>query len=597
MMGWNGMVVMNPEADVLSLTMAYLREARKLSCGECSVCMIGLDKVLAILEGMAAGKGTKKDLQEIETIAQGVASNAKCNFGRSAALVPVLDAVKYFKSDFAAMLDGKKKPAQKTYDVAVTAPCMEACPACLDIPGYIELIKNNRFGESLSLIREKCILPGVIGRACTHPCESACVRKGMDEPLAIRLLKRAAADADLAGGASALSVPVESKKDKVAVVGAGPAGLAAAYHLRRLGYSVTVFEALPRAGGMATVGIPDYRLPKDILNHEVDLIKRMGVVFKYNSKIEKLNWVDLKKQGYKALFLAIGAHVGTKIGCEGEDKGYEGFVQGAEFLRNLSLGGKVTPKKKVVIVGGGNVALDCARSCARLGFEDVEILYRRSRTEMPASIEETREAEEEGIKINFLKAPVKILAKDGKVTGLEYIKMELGEPDKSGRRRPIPVKGSEKTMKADMVIAATGQKSDLAVLSGKEKVAVTDWGSIKADSITFKTNVEGIYAGGDCISGPATLIEALNAGNKVAHSIDCTLQGKPFADVNPFAGIEAGVQREEGFVVKKAASKVHFVEVNQRLESDAEVEGGFSTEEAMKEATRCLRCYRLMIWE
>ncbi|MFH1080505.1 MAG: FAD-dependent oxidoreductase [Pseudomonadota bacterium] len=597
LMGWNGMVVMNPRADVLSLTLAYLKEARKLSCGECSVCMIGIDKVMAILKGMAAGKGSKKDPMEIETIARGVALNAKCNFGRATALTPVLDAVKYYKADFTALAEGKAKLAEKSYGVAVTAPCMQACPAGLDIPGYIELIRNDRFGDSLNLIRERCIMPGVIGRACTHPCESACVRKAIDEPLAIRLLKRSAADADLAGGASALSVAVEDKKDKVAVIGAGPAGLAAAYHLCRMGYAVTVFEALPRAGGMATVGIPDYRLPKDILNHEVDLIKRLGVAFKYNSKIEKLNWADLKKQGYRALFLAIGAHVGTKIGCDGEDAGYDGFIQGAEFLRNLNLGGKVAPRKKVVIIGGGNVALDCARSCARLGFNEVEILYRRSRAEMPASSEEIREAQEEGVKFNYLKAPVKILAKDGKVTGLEYIKMKLGEPDQSGRKRPIPVKGSEAQMKADMVIAATGQKSDLSLFTGKEGVQTTDWGAIKADPVTFKTSVEGIFAGGDCVSGPATLIEALNAGNKVARSIDCALQGKAYLDPDPFAGVETGNQRDTGLVVKKAAAKATFLDVTRRLDNVAEVEGGLSVAEAIAEARRCLRCYRLMVWE
>ncbi len=599
MMGWNGIVVTDPKADVLSLTMAYLREARKLSCGECSVCMIGLDKVMAIMESLAAGKGSKQDISEIETIAKGVAANSKCNFGRSAALTPVLDAVKYYEADFLAMLDGKKKPAKKDYKVAVTAPCMEACPATLDIPGYIELIKNNHFADALNLIRERCILPGVIGRACTHPCESACVRKGIDEPLSIRLLKRAAADADLAEGASALPVPVETKPDKVAVVGAGPAGLSAAYHLRRWGYEVTIFEKLPRPGGMAAVGIPDYRLPKDILNHEVALIKRMGVIFKFKTGIEKLNWEELKKQGYKALFLAVGAHVGVKLGCEGEDEGYDGFIQAAEFLRNLSLGGKVAPRKKVVIIGGGSAAIDCARSCARLGFQDIEVIYRRSREEMPASTEEITGAEEEGVKFSFLKAPTKIMAKNGKVTGLECVKIELGEPDQSGRPHPVPVKGSEKTMKTDMVIAATGQKSDLEFLSGEEKIEVTDRGSIKVHPITFRTSVEGIYAGGDCASGAETLIEALNAGNRAAISINCYLQGKTAAYTNPFTGIDTKVQREEGFVVKKAAPKVNFVEVSQRLEleSETEVEGGFDTTEAMTEAARCLRCYRLMIWE
>jgi formate dehydrogenase beta subunit len=216
---------------------------------------------------------------------------------------------------------------------------------------------------------------------------------------------------------------------------------------------------------------------------------------------------------------------------------------------------------------------------------------------MPASVEEISGAEEEGVKFNYLKAPVKIIAKDGVVTGLEYAKMELGELDQSGRRHPIPIKGSEKSMKADMIIAATGQKSDLSFLSEKDKIEVTDRGAIKVDPITFQTSVEGIYAGGDCVSGSETLIEALNAGNRVAQSIHCFLQGKPLANVNPFIGIDTAIQREEGFVAKKAASKVNFVEVNKRLESEAEVEGGFSTTEAMTEAARCLRCYRLMIWE
>jgi formate dehydrogenase beta subunit len=599
LMGWNGIVVTDPQADIISLAMVYLREARKLSCGECSVCMIGLDKILAIIENMASGKGTKKDISEIETIAKGAALNSKCNFGRSAALVPVLDAVKHYEADFIAMLDGKKKPLQKAYKVAVTAPCIEACPASLDIPGYIELIKNNHFDEALSLIREKCIFPGVIGRACTHPCESACLRKGIDESMSIRLLKRAAADADLAEGASALQAPVENNDKKIAVVGAGPAGLAAAYHLRRWGYQVTIFEALPRAGGMAAVGIPDYRLPKDILNHEVALIKRMGVIFKFKSGIEKLNWEDLKKQGFKALFIAVGAHVGVKIGCEGEEEGFEGFIQGAEFLRNLSLGGKVAPRKKVVIIGGGSAAIDCARSCARLGFQDIEVIYRRSRQEMPASVEEISGAEEEGVKFSFLKVPIKIISKDGVVTGLECVKMQLGEPDESGRPYPVPVKGSEKTMKTDMVIAATGQKSNLDFISGDEKIEVTDRGYIKVDPGTLRTSVEGIYAGGDCASGSETLIKALNAGNRAAVSIDCYLQDKTAVCTNPFDGIDTEIQREEGFFVKKAARKVNFVEVSQRLEleTETEVEGGFDTKEAMIEAARCLRCYRLMIWE
>ncbi|HEY5497906.1 MAG TPA: NADH-ubiquinone oxidoreductase-F iron-sulfur binding region domain-containing protein, partial [Syntrophales bacterium] len=351
LMGWNGLVVVDPKADVVALTLAYLGEARKLSCGECSVCMIGIDRVRDVLQGLSSGKSSSKDITEIENIVKGVMVNSKCNFGRASALTPVLDAVKYFKASFLEAGKGGKKGEEKTFRSAVTAPCMKACPATLDIPGYIELIRNNKFKESLDLVRERCILPGVIGRACTHPCEEACVRKDMDGSLAIRLLKRAAADQDLQGG-SALPVPKEEKKEKIAVIGAGPAGLAAAYHLRLMGYGVTIFEALPKAGGMATVGIPDYRLPKDILNHEIDLIKRMGVDIRFNSKVDVLSGADFQKQGYAAVFTAIGAHVGTKIGCKGEEIASDDVVQGADFLRGLSLGKKTNPVERVVIIGG-----------------------------------------------------------------------------------------------------------------------------------------------------------------------------------------------------------------------------------------------------
>ncbi len=595
-MGWDGIVVRDAGADIPSLTMAYLKEARKLSCGECSVCMIGIDKVTDIMKALAAGQGSPDSVAEIEEIARGVAANSKCNFGRASALTPVMDAVRYFKEDFAALASGRKTLADRAFSAAVTAPCMEACPATLDIPGYIELIRNNKFTDSLNLIRERCILPGVIGRACTHPCETACVRNDIDETLAIRLLKRAAADRDLEQGGSALAAPGNEKSEKVAVVGAGPAGLAAAYHLRRLGYPVTVFEALPKAGGMAAVGIPDYRLPKNILNHEIGLIERMGAEIKLNSKVTRLDWNDLQQQGYKAVFLAIGAHVGTRIGCSGEDGGYDDFIQGAEFLRNLALGKKISPKNKVVVIGGGNVALDCARSCVRLGFKDVEILYRRSRTEMPASKEEIKEAEEEGVKFTFLRAPASVLMKNGKVAEVECIKMKLGEPDASGRKRPIPVPGSEHVMKTEMVIAATGQAPDLLLLD-KNTFEVTGWGTIKVDPLGYGTSVPGVFAGGDCVSGPATLIEALDAGNNVARSIDGYLQGKSFRKDSAFQGIETGKQRDAGFVSKTPAEKSKCLAVGDRVKNFAEVEAGLTAKEALKEAQRCLRCYRLMVWE
>ena len=594
MMGWGGLAVKDSKADILSLTFNYLKEIRKISCGECSVCMIGIDRLLDLMEGMGEGKGRKADLSEMRDIVKQVSENSKCSFGQSA-LFPVLDAIRHYKSDFLALINGEKKLGDKEYLSAVTAPCIDACPAGLDIPGYIELIKNNRFEESLNLIRKDCILPGVIGRVCTHPCEDACVRKDMDDSLSIRLLKRAAADFDLANGASPLNALAEEKKERVAIIGAGPAGLAAAYNLRLKGYGVTIFESLPHAGGMAAVGIPDYRLPEDILNHEIDLIKRMGVEIRLNTKIEKLNMKGLRKEGYSALFIAVGAHMGNPMGVEGEGEGYEGFVDGVEFLRDMNLGKKTKPVDKVMIVGGGNVALDCARSCARLGFKDVEIIYRRSRTEMPASDEEIKSAEEEGISIRFLAVPVKIIASDGVVTGAQCIKMKLGKPDESGRRRPVPVKGSEFTVKTGMIIAAIGQHSEFPSMT--EGISTTDWGTIKADPETLATDMEGVFAGGDCLTGPATLIEALDMGNRGARSIDCYLRGTEPAQRVSFKGVDLAKQRGRGFVVAEPAGRVAFLDAKERTDGFGEVEGGFGVADAMKEAQRCLRCYRVVVWE
>jgi formate dehydrogenase beta subunit len=593
LMGWNGIVLADPKADVPSLAFGYLKMIRKLSCGECSVCMIGIDRIIALFNAMNSGKGSKGDLTAIAETARSVAENSKCNFGGSS-LSPIVDAVKAYSGDFLELVEGKRKLSDKEYHVAVSAPCMQACPATLDIPGYIELIRNNRFQDSLNVIRKRCILPGVIGRTCPAPCEDACVRVDTDQPLAIRLLKRAAADYDLMAGGSALESPAGEKDEKVAIIGAGPAGLAAAYHLRGMGYHVTIFEALPHAGGMASAGIPDYRLPKDILSHETDLIKRMGVEFKYNTSIESFDLAALRNEGYRAIFLAVGAQRGTRIGCKGEDAGYDGYKDGVEFLREFSLGQKVTPRRKAIVIGGGNVAFDCARTCMRLGFSEVEIAYRRTRAEMPAHAAEIEAAMAEGVQVTFLTAPVAVITKDNRVTGLECIKMKLGEPDESGRKRPIPVKGSEFVLRTDMIIPATGQVPDLAFIA---EIDVTNWGTVNVDPVSHRTNIDGVFAGGDCVTGPATLIQALNAGNNVAESIDCYLKGREFVPEVRIKDIHTNETREQIYVPSKLAEKIACLDPKVRIRSFSEVESGFTATAAADEAKRCLRCYRVVVWE
>jgi len=598
LMAWNGIILREEDTDIPSLAYAYLREARKISCGECSVCMIGIDRVMEIFRRFMEGVGTRKDLNEIGEIAHEVSVNGKCNFGRSAALVPVADAVKCFPGDFLALIRGEKQLFNHGYESAVTAPCIEACPAGLPITAYIEKIKNFQFRESLTLIRSKCILPGVIGRACTHPCEAACIRRQVDESVSIRLLKRAVSDQDLKEGCSVLSPPKVNQKEKICIIGAGPAGLAAAYHLRLMGYGVTMFDRLSVMGGMAAAGIPDYRLPKDILLNETSLIKRMGVEVLLNRRIEHLKWDELKKKGFKALFLAIGAHRGVDIGLAGENEIVEGFEQGIDFLREIQKWrSSIKPVHKVFILGGGNVAVDCARSCLRLGCSRVEILYRRSRAEMPALPEEIEEALKEGVKIRYLTAPLRVVCKWGRIEGLECIRMKLGAPDGSGRRKPIPIDGSNFILKADMVIAAVGQEIDTSFMTEKDRRLLSQGGKILVDPVSCRTNKEGVFAGGDCVTGPATLIEALDMGNRAARSIDAYLQGKNSSEIRVFDGIDTAAQRGNGFFPERRVVRAPALEGRDRLGDFAEVERGFTQTEAMEEARRCLRCYRLMVWE
>jgi NADPH-dependent glutamate synthase beta subunit-like oxidoreductase len=403
-----------------------------------------------------------------------------------------------------------------------TPACQEACPVHIDIRRYIGLIAGGDYTEALAVIRERNPLPAICGRVCNHPCEDACNRGRQDEALSIDALKRFVTDHEVAlkneGKLAWPSPPRKTRKEGVAIVGAGPAGLTVAHDLALAGFTPTVFEAAPVPGGMLYLGIPEYRLPRDVIELEVDYIKHMGVEIHYDTPVgPDLTLEDLKQQGFKAIFLGIGAHKGLKLKVPGEDD-FEGFMDCIVFLRRVNLGNREKPGNKVIVIGGGNSAIDAARTALRVGCEEVHIVYRRSIKEMPANPWEIEAAQEEGVQISYLAAPVRILGEGGKVVGMECVRMELGKLDASGRRRPVPIEGSEFVIDADVIVPAISQRPDISFLPDDTELEISRWDSFVIDS-NGATNVPGIYSGGDADTGPSTVIWAIEAGHRAARGI------------------------------------------------------------------------------
>ncbi|TES89580.1 MAG: FAD-dependent oxidoreductase [Dehalococcoidia bacterium] len=480
-------------------------------------------------------------------------------------------------------LFGQAVPAVFTVEKRGTAPCRIACPAGVNAQGYIALISQGKFQEALEVVRRTMPFAGVIGRVCTHPCETDCERRTVDEPMSIRTLKRFIADYELKAGREKAIAVERTKKEKIAVVGSGPAGLSCAYDLVRKGYPVTVFEAMPMAGGLLRYGIPEYRLPKNVLDNEIDYVRELGVEIRTDSPVEDLN--GLFSKGYQAVFLGTGAGVSQKMGIPGE--GTPEVIHAIDFLKRVNSGNEVSLGQRVAVIGGGNAAVDAARAAKRLGTDEVTIIYRRSREEMPAVAGEVDEAENEGVKLHILAAPVKVLSQNDKLTGIECLRMELGEPDASGRRRPVPVKGSEFTVDVDNVIVAIGQSVDKAGLPGE--IAGTERGTVSADPVTLETNMAGVFAGGDVVSGPADVIGAIAAGKEAAESIDRYLNGVDLREGRPGQLNKVEEVSKEGVQAKPRAA-MPMLDLGQREGSFAEVELGLDEETAMAEARRCLNC-------
>ena len=475
----------------------------------------------------------------------------------------------------------KIPPLAEITDKGSHPPCQVACPAGVNGQDFLYLVAQGKFDEALEEVRRTIPFAGVCGRVCTHPCEAECERGKVDESLSICSLHRFVADYELKMGRQEATPIEKTKQDKVAIIGSGPAGLSCAYELVRRGYSVTVFEAAPKAGGMLRYGIPEYRLPNEVLDNEISYIEELGVEIKTNSPVKNLS--RLSNQGYKAIFLATGAWISQKMNIPNEDT--EGVIHALTFLNRVNSGEKVEVGERVAVIGGGNSAVDAACVVKRLGAKEVLIIYRRSRAEMPAIGTEVDETEKEGVKFHFLTAPVRILSNDGRLTGIQCIRTELGEPDESGRQRPIPIQGSEFNIDINNVIIAIGQSVDKTALP--QELEYTNRGTLCVDPATLETNIKGIFAGGD-ILGPSDVITAVATGQEAATSIELYLEGVDLKEGRPAPLKRVEEVPKEG-VTAEARAVMPMLEPNKR-EGFAEVGLGFAQQVAIEECKRCLNC-------
>ncbi|MGI6555387.1 MAG: FAD-dependent oxidoreductase [Bacillota bacterium] len=464
-------------------------------------------------------------------------------------------------------------------------PCVKACPANTDCQGYAGLIANGQYREAVALIKEKIPIPASIGLICPHPCEDECRRQLVEEPVSIAALKYFVGDWDLKCGDPYVPEVKPATGKKVAVIGSGPAGLTAAYYLVLNGHQVTVYDAMPEPGGMLRYGIPQYRLPKEILDKEIDLIAQLGVEFVNSTRVGTDISLEYLRENNDAVFIAIGAWRSSRMRVQGEDT--PGVYGGIDFLREIALNGKVEIGRRIAVVGGGNTAMDAVRTAIRLGASEVYCLYRRSRAEMPAEDIEIQEAEEEGVIFKFLVSPKEIVAENGRVSGIRLDKMTLGEPDASGRRRPVPT-GEEEFLPVDNVIAAIGQQVVPEALS---IVGVDKWDNILVDPGSLMTSITGVFAGGDCVTGPGIAIEAIAQGHQAADSINAYLAGQEYRHEEPFLVEKTGVTEESySHVDKEPRRSAPVVAPQDRKNNFCQVNFPMAEEDARAEGSRCLEC-------
>lgn len=583
-MGSGGLICMDEDTCMVDVARFFMEFVQDESCGKCVACRLGTRRMLDILERITHGEGREGDVELLVELGETVKDTALCGLGQTAPN-PVLSTIKYFRNEYDEHIRHKYCRAGVCSDLFLS-PCENACPAGVNVPGYIALIAAGRPIDAYNLIRQENPFPAICGRVCTHPCESRCRRAQLDEPLAICDLKRYAADEALKSDKPIVDLVFPKKGKSVGIIGAGPSGLTCAYYLGRLGYDVIVYETQDVAGGMLAYGIPEYRLPKAVLEKEINTIRNVGIQILTGVEIGKeISFADLRSQ-HDAIYIATGTQHSRKIGVEGEN--LPGVYHGLDFLRDVNLGKEVTVKGVVAVIGGGSTAMDAARVALRRGASEVHILYRRSLDDMPADKREINEALEEGIKIHELVEPL-YLAGVSSVEKVVCQRMTLKGFDKDGRRKPVKVPGELAEFYVDLVIPAVSQFSDLPFVRPDE-VEMTSWGTFVVDGDTQKTTMPGVFAGGDVVRGADVVITAIADGKKAARSIDRFLGGNGKLNVGepidiPKAIEDAELLEHERFLMK-------CLDPNDRRKSFAEVYKGFHKLNAMAEAMRCLRCDR-----
>jgi NADPH-dependent glutamate synthase beta subunit-like oxidoreductase len=469
-----------------------------------------------------------------------------------------------------------------------TSLCKVGCPAHIDVQGFVSLAVKGKFQEALKLIKLASPFPSICGRVCPHPCESECYRDQIDKPVAIHAIERFLGDMERKAKKRYVPEMKPKRRGKVAIIGSGPASLTCAYYLAQEGYKVTIFEKAKVLGGMLTTGIPSYRLPRKIVEAEIQLIRDMGVTMKTGVEVGKdVTIGQLRKEGFKAFFIAIGAQESIRLGIEGED--LEGVYRGLDYLRQLNLGKPVRLGNKVAVIGGGNAAMDAVRSARRLGSEKAFILYRRGMEEMPSTPEEIKQCREEGIPIKTLAQPVRLISNNGRVKAIECVKMRLTEPDESGRRKPIPIPGSEFRINVDAVITALGQEADWCCLTPECACKLTEWGTMKVDPLTLQSEDPDIFTGGDAARGPKTVIEAIADGRQAAISINRYLSGENLR-LGRDKELKAIKEPQKGKYDRAAPAPMPYLEPKRRVKNFNEVQKGLAKGVAVQEAKRCISC-------